>query len=275
LSDDAAAAGILRLTDTSLAAAIRVSLFEKGFDPRDFTMLSFGGAGSVHACSVADELGMRRIVFPVDASTFSARGILDADIRHAFARSGVRVFDEAALPVLTGMAAEMSMQAGARLDGDGLAPSAREFRFAVDLRYRGQAFELTVPWGEPVFDAAALHRVSAAFHAMHEQRFSYAARQDVVEVVTLRLDAIGRLPRAHAQDDDVSGSGLPVGVRRVFTVGAWADVPVWRRSDMTATTRIAGPAIIEEEYTTVYLAPGWSLSRAIDGHLVAEKKEVA
>lgn len=269
LDVDAAAAGVLRITDSRLAAAIRVSLFEKGLDPRDFTMLSFGGAGSVHACAVAEELSIKRIVFPIDASTFSARGILDADIEHGFAHSAVRLFDEAALPAIAAMAAEMRTAAHARLESDGIAMPDRGLRFAIDLRYKGQAFELTVPWHPAAYDEAARSEVLELFHQQHEQRFSYANRDDIVEMVTLRLVAIGRLSRPSDQaKEPLVGAALPAS-RRVFAANRWADVPVWRREAIGATETILGPAIVEEDYTTLYLAPQWRLRRIALGHLVA------
>ncbi len=269
LDVDAAAAGVLRITDSRLAAAIRVSLFEKGLDPRDFTMLSFGGAGSVHACAVAEELSIKRIVFPIDASTFSARGILDADIEHGFAHSAVRLFDEAALPAIAAMAAQMRTAAHARLESDGIAMPDRGLRFAIDLRYKGQAFELTVPWHLAADDEAARGEVLELFHQQHEQRFSYANRDDIVEMVTLRLAAIGRLSRpSDRAKEPLVRAALPAS-RRVFAASRWADVPVWRRDAIGATETILGPAIVEEDYTTLYLAPQWRLRRIALGHLVA------
>ncbi len=275
LQPDAAAAGILRITNTNLAAAIRVSLFEKGLDPRDFSLLSFGGAGSVHACAVAEELGMRRIVFPVDASTLSARGILDADIAHAFARSGVRIFDEVALDQILRIRDELQAEAKQRLDADGIPESDRQMRIAVDLRYKGQAFEMTVPWSGPGFDRGALQATAKAFHDEHERRYSYANRNDVVELVTVRLAAIGTLPRVTAVAPVEPTPGAGPSSRRVFTGTAWEEVPVWRRANVLPSSRIAGPCIIEEDYTTIYLARNWSLSRSDDGHLVAEQRDAS
>ena len=270
LDGDAAAAGILRITNTSLAAAIRVSLFEKGLDPRDFTLLSFGGAGSVHACAVAEELSIRRIIFPVDASTLSARGILDANIEHAFARSGVRVFDRSAVASLRRMIDSMHAQATARLHADGISPTDRVHRISIDLRYNGQAFELIIPWGDATRDEAGIETVRARFHDQHEQRFSYANRADVVEMVTLRMAAIGRLPRPTATIADCDTAGVRTGTRRVHFDGGWREIDVWRRDHIGASMTLRGPAIIEEDYTTIALAPRWTLRRGGSGHLIAE-----
>jgi N-methylhydantoinase A/oxoprolinase/acetone carboxylase beta subunit len=269
---DAAAAGILRLTDTRLAAAIRVSLFEKGLDPRDFTLVSFGGAGSVHACAVADELAIGRIVFPVDASTFSARGILDADIEHAFARSSVRGLDMAALPWLRAAADAMRGEAGERLAADGIDAADQVLRLSVDLRYRGQAFELNVPWLDAAIDSDGLEAVARRFHEEHERRFSYANPADPVELVTLRIEASGRLVRPAAADAEPASAGGPSGIRRVYVADRWEEVPVWRREAIGGATAVAGPAILEEEFTTVLVGPGWTLRLGPAGHLIAVRE---
>jgi N-methylhydantoinase A len=274
LDTDAAAAGILRLTNTNLAAAIRVSLFEKGLDPRDFTMLSFGGAGSVHACAVADELGIRRIIFPVDASTFSARGILMADIEHAFGRSGVRPFDGSAVAWVRSCFESLKAEGAARLEADGIAPADRQFELSADLRYRGQAFELTVPWGEVPIDEDGIGEICQRFHAHHAQRFSYANPEDTVELVTLRLVAVGRMarPRISAEEPS-SADGSAAGQRQVYVDGQWQGVAAWRRDAIGGLLGIVGPAIVEEDYTAIYVAPGWSLALGRDGHLVAARGE--
>jgi N-methylhydantoinase A len=270
LSAEAAAAGILRITNTNLAAAIRVTLFEKGLDPRDFALLSFGGAGSVHACAVATELGMRRIVFPVGASTLSARGILDADIAHAFARSGVRAFEPAVLPTIAAIIDALRTDADLRLDTDGIPTKDRYTRVAIDLRYKGQAFEMTVPWATSDIDANGLQATAHAFHDEHERRYSYANRGDAVELVTVRLNAVGRLTRIVARDQPQPAGGRATGTRKVFGRDSWETVPVWRRDNVDDALKIVGPAIIEEAYTTIYLADGWVLTRRPDGHLVAD-----
>jgi N-methylhydantoinase A/oxoprolinase/acetone carboxylase beta subunit len=271
---DTAAAGILRLTNTNLAAAIRVSLFEKGLDPRDFTMLSFGGAGSVHACAVAEELGIRRIIFPVDASTFSARGILTADIEHAFGRSGVRPFDSSAVAWVRSCFESLKAEGAARLEADGIAPPHRQFELSADLRYRGQAFELNVPWGEVPIDEAGIGEICQRFHARHAQRFSYANPEDTVELVTLRLVAIGRMVRPQiSAEEPLSADGAAAGHRRVYVDGQWLDVAAWRREAIAGSLGIVGPAIVEEDYTAIYVAPGWSLRLGRDGHLLAARGE--
>ena len=266
LGTDEAAEGVLALTNAALASAIRLSLFEKGLDPREFSLLSFGGAGGLHAIPVAEELGIRRVVFPADASTFSASGILESDIVHDLASSRVLRAEPSSLPLLREACAGLRAQGQALLDQDGLPPGSRSLGFAADMRYHGQAFELVVPWGQAEPSEAMLASLLDAFHALHRQRFSYANPGEPAEIVTVRLTATGRLPEARsAPAPDARGGDAPSS-RRVFLAGSWAELPVHRRGSVRGP--IAGPALIEEEYTTILLAAGWTCAPA-GGDLVA------
>ena len=269
LAVEAAAEGILTLTNTSLAAAIRLSLFEKGLDPRRFAVLSFGGAGGLHAIPVADELGMDQVVFPADASTFSASGILHSDIMHDLASSRLLPAAESSLPALAEACTALREQGVRLLEADGLPPERRAMTLSADMRYVGQAFELVVPWGDVQPDTGTLRRLLADFHALHARRFSYANPEDKVEIVTLRLTAIGRLPPAPAGHAAAEAEGAPPPPRLVFLDGGWRTIPVHRRAGITAP--VNGPVLIEEPYTTVFVAAGWQCGPGPDGALMARR----
>ncbi len=273
LGIEQAAGGILTMTNANLAAAIRLSLFEKGLDPRDFALLSFGGAGSLHALAVAEELNIRRVVFPVDASTLSAWGILHSDLGHDFARSRVLAAEPESLEAIRSMAAELIAQGEARLAEDAIAPDRRELSFSADLRYRGQAFELTVPWATREPDRAALARLVEDFHAAHRQRFSYSNPDDGVELVTLRLAAIGRLQQPPVQPAAHAPAASGIGRRAVWFDGGWREIPVLRRETLRAGEAVSGPAMIEESYTTTLIAPGWICRATPEGHLIAIREQ--
>ncbi|MCF3933251.1 hydantoinase/oxoprolinase family protein [Acuticoccus sp. M5D2P5] len=270
LSREAAAEGIVAVTESNLSAAARLSLFEKGLDPRDFSLLSFGGAGGLHAVRVAEELGIREVVFPADASTFSAFGILHSDIVHDFARSQVMAADVGALPLLGDMLDALIAQGATALDADGIAPEARRFAVSADVRYRGQAFELVVPWPDAAAEEASLERLVADFHALHAQRFSYNDLDAAVEIVAVRLSAIGVLPDIETHHDIAPEAGAD-GARDVWHEGAWQSVPVYRRGAVTAA--IHGPALIEEEYTTSFIARHWECAPGPQGTLIARRIE--
>ena len=269
VSIEQAASGILTMTNANLAAAIRLSLFEKGLDPRDFALLSFGGAGSLHALQVAEELNIPSVVFPREASTLSAWGILHSDIGHDFARSRVMLTEPSSLPAIIAMAGDLTIEGTARLAADGIAPAARRLNFSADLRYRGQAFELTIPWAIHTPDADALARLVEDFHAAHRQRFSYSNRDDQVEMVTLRLAAIGVLERPKSNGDPTVSVKGGSTARPVWLDGSWQEIRVHRRTTLETGHLVAGPALIEEAYTTALIAPGWSVRADNSGHLRA------
>jgi N-methylhydantoinase A len=273
LDADHAAEGILTLTNANLASAIRLSLFEKGLDPRSFSLLSFGGAGGLHAIPVAEELGIDEVIFPADASTFSASGILHSDIVHDLARSRVMRAGPESLPEIAVALAELRRAGDALLAQDGVPETARELTVAADMRYYGQAFELVVPWSEAPPEPDALERLIAGFHALHRQRFSYANIGDPVEIVTLRVTAIGRLPRA--EESRTAAASAPRGLlrRRVFIDGSWREVDIHHRAELREP--IAGPALIEEEYTTVFVAGGWTCGPSAGGDLLARRSRAA
>jgi N-methylhydantoinase A len=262
--------GMMTVTNTSLASAARLSLFEKGLDPRDFSLLSFGGAGGLHAIPVAEELGISEVVFPADASTFSAYGILHSNIVHDLARSRVMPAVEATLPMMGTILTELRERGEALLAEDGVPAADRRFAVSVDLRYRGQASELVIPWPDAEASAPALARLFAAFHAMHAARFSYANEAAPMEIVAIRLSATGLLPSVTTASAVTSASTERLQEsRRVRLDGAWQEVAVHRRGDITRET--LGPALIEEEYTTILIGPGWRCVPGPGGALIASR----
>lgn len=270
LTAEQAAEGILTVTNANLGAAIRLSLFEKGLDPRDFCLLSFGGAGGLHAIDVAAEIGMTEVAFPREPGTLSAYGILFSDLVQDMARSVVLRAEAASLPRLAEAIAALRADADARLAADGVPAEARRIEIAADMRYQGQAFELLIPWGEisgP--DAAALARLEEGFHATHRQRFSYANPGDPVEIVTLRAIATGLLPKPAVGDPAPAGRPGRKGLRRVFTGGAWREVPVWDREALTPADIIEGPALLEEAFSTHWIADGWTARLGAAGAVIA------
>ena len=265
LGTEAAAEGVLRVTNAQLAAAVRLSLFEKGLDPRDFALLSFGGAGGLHATEVADELGITEVVFPREPGTLSAYGILFSDLVQDLARS--RLYRDDQAEAVAEAVEDLRAEADARLAEDGVAPAQRAVEISADLRYRGQAFELLVPWPE----APALPPLLARFHATHRARFSYAAEGDPVEIVTLRAAAIGRLDKPEEASATPADAATAPGSRQVWQGGAATSWPVWRRERLRLADVIEGPAIIEEAFATHVIAAGWRAALDPEGAIIARR----
>lgn len=262
-----AAEGVMRVTNVNLASAVRLSLFEKGLDPRDFALLSFGGAGGLHATEVADELGITEVIFPREPGTLSAYGILFSDLVQDLARSRLLPAEPGALPAITAAIAELRAEALVRLDTDGVPEEMRAIEVSADLRYHGQAFELLVPWPE----APDLPALLTRFHAEHRARFSYAAEDEKVEIVTLRMAAIGRLPKPAEASPTPPAARTTPGTRQVWQQGGAASWPVWRREALHGADLIEGPAIVEEAFATHVISAGWRAGLDPEGAVIARK----
>ncbi|MGO4287837.1 hydantoinase/oxoprolinase family protein, partial [Bosea sp. TAB14] len=272
LSVDQVAAGVIDVANSALATATRLSLFEKGMDPEDFALLSFGGAGGVHACEVAEELGIRRVIFPAHASTLSAWGILWSDIAHDLSATQIGLFADLA-PGLGEKAKRLVAEARQLLTEDGVMEAAQSFEWAVDLRYSGQAFDLRVALDDADFAPAGVAKATAGFHALHRQRFSYDEPEVPVEIVALRLKAVGRLAKP------VPAQGIETKVddtaptRRVHGRHGAVATPVRKRDAIGRTAPVAGPAIVEEPYTSIYLPAGWTILTHASGALIADRAD--
>ena len=267
LTVEDAAEGVMRVTNVQLASAVRLSLFEKGLDPREFALLSFGGAGGLHATEVAEELGMAEVIFPREPGTLSAYGILFSDLVQDIARSRLLPAQASALPAITHLIAELRADALARLDADGVPGEMRVTEISADLRYHGQAFELLVPWPE----APDLPALLVRFHEAHRARFSYAAENEPVEIVTLRVAAVGRLPKPVEAALITPATRTPPGMRQVWQRNGVAAWPVWRRDALHAEDVIYGPAIIEEAFATHVISAGWRAALDPEGAIIARK----
>jgi N-methylhydantoinase A len=250
-SEEAVAEGIVRVANVRMESALRRVSVERGFDPRDFALLAFGGAGPLHACALASALAMKQVVIPAAPGALSALGILDADLRREFSRT---VMVEPGSKKIAGVFRELEAEAREAFRAEGLRPVLTR---SADLRYRGQGFELRVDWGA---DAVA------RFHGLHAQAYGYADSARTVEIVTLRVQAVlrGRTPRVIAKRSRRGdGAAARIGAHRVFEDGGWRRAAVYERSRLEPGDRIIGPAVIVELSATTYLAPGWTAT--VDG----------
>jgi len=272
ISAEEAAEGIVRIAVSRMAGAIRLSLFEKGLDPEDFTLLSFGGASGLHACDTADEIGIARVIFPRDPGTLSAWGMLYSNVVHTLVRTRLMLAEASALPVLATTSAELQREGSARLKAEGIASAEQSLPVTLDMRYPGQAYEIQVHFdfsegaGESAL-AAAVER----FHALHLAQYAHAERHVTPEIVAVRVEAVGRLKKPAERTLATQSSTEPKGERRVFVRGEWREVAVFARSGIPSHAELAGPLIVEEPHATHFIPPEWELTTASTGDLVAAK----
>jgi N-methylhydantoinase A len=251
------AAGIVALVDAAMAKVLRIVSVERGYDPRDFTLLAFGGGGPLHACAVAADLGIPRIVIPSHPGVFSAYGLLAADVRDVSVRSIVAAADDATWARVRTVFEELTSACDAVLAEQAVAAAERGFVREVDLRYAGQSTELAVS------DCDSLERAVSTFHARHEQRYGFCAPEEPVEIVTARVIAVGATPKPPLVASDFEGvrapdAGALLEWRIVFDGSRFVDTPIYGRASLRAGDAFAGPAVAEQYDATTYVAPGWS-----------------
>ncbi len=242
---------MIRVANVRMESALRRVSVERGYDPRDFALLAFGGAGPLHACALAEALRIRRVLVPAAPGALSALGILDADLRREFSRT---VMLEPGARMIAEVFRELEAEARTVFRAEGLRPVLAR---SADVRYRGQGFELRVDWGA---DAVA------RFHALHAKAYGYADPARTVEIVTLRVQAVVRgepvrVKAKRARQGD--GKQARLASHRVFDGGRWRAASLYERSRMISGDRIAGPAVIAELSATTYLPPRWSAT--VDG----------
>jgi N-methylhydantoinase A len=254
LSVEETAAGIVRIVDAQMAKVLRIVTVERGLDPRDFSMVAFGGNGPLHGCALAEELGIRRVLVPRDPGVFSAHGLLVAELRASYVRPVLRVTNDLRNGELASIFAGLEEEGRRALRAQGAREEALRFIREYDARYRGQSFELDVPHD---VDAAA---VASRFHRKHEQRYGYAVPEEDVELVNARLTAVAQLdPLPHAAESAQQAGAAPE-TRDVWIDGRYAATPVYQRTHLPTRTALEGPALIEQYDTCTYVPTGWHAS---------------
>ena len=267
MSEDEAALGILRVLVANIVSSMRTITIERGFNPADFVLAPFGGMGPTLATAVASSLGIGRILIPEDPGNFSAFGMLLSDLRSDAVTTRVVALTPDSLK--DAVAALRDLEDGVRRELASQGPSEDQIRvdWLLDMRYREQAYELTVPIAK---DPAKLNvdEICDRFGQAHEQRYGHRADDEVVEVVNLRASAYASLgkPELSRGPDAGTRQAAPEHRRAVMPDGAH-DVPVFRRDDLAPGAALSGPVIVEEKTSTTVVEPGWELRVDGEGNL--------
>jgi N-methylhydantoinase A len=252
-----AARGILEIIDNNMVGAIRLVSVERGHDPRDFVLLPFGGAGPLHGTSLARLLGIKTILVPPSPGVLSAMGLLVASVKSEFARTSLQRPPRYDLTAMARIFGELQTQAEEWLAHERIPVEQRSVRWQASLRYLHQGFELTVPWGGVAVTSDAVERSIAAFHALHEQLYTFNQPDTPVEIVTLRVTAEGALPRPRIPALPKGGPAgdAVVGEQTVDFDGEIRTTPIYDRSRLGAGARLKGPAILRQLDSTTLLFP--------------------
>ena len=253
-----AAARIVEVVNSNMAQALRIVSVERGHDPREFSLIAFGGAGPVHAVALAEELAIPEVIIPPAPGAFSALGLVATDLKRDYARTLYADLDQVDPARVAEAFATMEAAGSAMLQAASVPAEHRALPRFADVRYRRQAYELTLPVDDGPVTSETLQRLAAAFHQKHQQTYGHANRQEAVQLVNLRLTASGKLPDLKlAQPSDPSVARL--GSRDVwFAATGFVAVDVHWRNGLVAGTAISGPAIVEALDSTTVVPPGWT-----------------
>jgi N-methylhydantoinase A len=249
-----AALGVVLVANAEMGRALRVISVERGLDPREFVLVAFGGAGPMHACALAEDLGTTTVLVPKASGVLSALGLAISDLRRDYVAPFLAQLDDVTDNEIEDGFRDLEAAARGDLDDP-------EFTRRADLRYRGQSFELTVDADGP--------SLASGFQAAHQRRYGYLMEGASVEVVNLRVVATVPIGKPSIEEPPVEAAA-PSRSRMANFDGEWKTVPVFDRTAMGAGTKLAGPALVEFPEATCVVRPGWNGTVDDAGTLVLE-----
>jgi N-methylhydantoinase A len=264
------AASVVKLADSMMSKILRIVSVERGYDPRRFTLVAFGGAGPMHACSLAEELEIDEIIIPSNPGMFSALGLLTADLFHDFSRAFLTKLDEADETLVEKFFKEMEDEGREVLASEGVKTQEMRFQRSLDLRYFGQSYEITVDYSEEGLPST----VARTFHERHREIYGYEAMDEPVELVNLRLRAVGVIPKPSLEETLLEkGAPILLDQRSVYfeEPDGWIETPIFERESLGSGIYIEGPAVIEQYDSTTVIHPGWTVETGSFGVLVLRR----
>ena len=252
-----AAEGILRVINTQMAEGIRIVAVRAGTDPRNYALLSFGGAAGLHITDIARILDIERVIIPKPAAVLSAWGMLATDLRYDYVRTAVSDVRRIGADALRVMFAEMEEEGRERVSQAGELAKDTKIVRALDMRYGEQIFEIRVPLDAiDINSDDVIEQIVAAFHRRHEELYTYSSPDQEVVLVNARLSAVGVMDAIPAEPAvTISEPAQAKGQRRAY-LGDWIDVPVFDMDALNAGQNLSGPAIVESRTTTILLNHG-------------------
>lgn len=250
-----AAKGVIEIANVNIDRALRQVSIARGHDPRDFTLMAFGGAGALHACDVAERLEMRRVLIPRYPGVLCAFGLLVADVKVAHSLPILVRASRDMVARLRAMQAEILAMGRDDLRKEGIADEQMDFTVLLDMRYLGQAHELTLR-----FDSHVIER----FHDLHEQRYGHALRDRAVEIVNMRLEAIGRIAKPQLQSEELGGPSAEAAHLGEKASPLGGTMALYERERLHAGAEFSGEALVFQLDSTVYIPNGWEAR--VDGY---------
>jgi N-methylhydantoinase A len=262
LTTEQAAVGMIQIANHNMFEAVRLVSVRKGFNPKEFTLFAFGGASPLHATEIAKELGIPRVVVPRASSELSALGFLVADIRHDFSTTRLTPLSEQQKSMIIEKLTDLSEKGESMLIQEGVEQQHRQILYQLDLRYKGQAFEIPLEIGSVQLDKLDIEQTERRFHAEHKRQYGHNDPNEPVEIVNYRVWAIGVTPDLQFESWPKGEKEPPAeakqGYRKayLFSIHGFQDVPVFLLNRLLASNEVSGPAIIEGLDTTIAIDEG-------------------
>lgn len=275
ISVDAAASGVLNVANASMAEALRIVSVERGHDAREFSLVAFGGAGPMHAAELATELGIREVIIPPIPGGFSALGLVATDLKRDYVKTHFIALHKADKSAVAAAFGEMETAARAMLTAANIPEQQWRLERSVDLRYGRQAYELSVPARMGEITQGTLDELAQLFHEKHSQTYGHHNPYEIIQVVNLRLSAIGRfesltLNYEATKGEEARKGSRPVWFRQVGQGGVRCDCAIYDCALLGPCDGITGPAVLEAVDATIVIPPGWRARMNATGHILME-----
>lgn len=269
LNLEQAANGIITVVNSNMVRAVRSVSVEKGYDVREFTLMAFGGAGPLHACEVARDLGITNVIIPPHPGTLCSLGLLLADTKFDMSRTLILDGTAKHLDMINEQFVNMVSQGTEALDREGVPENRRAFVFSIDMRYQRQNFEINIPVNSGRLDEKTLAEAIAAFHAEHKQSYGYCNKKAAIQFVSYRVSAIGTIDKPEMTAEAITHNvplPKPAEIRNVLFQGGedYIPTPVYQRFEFKPGHTVAGPCICEQMDTTLVVPKEWTIH--VDGY---------
>jgi len=269
IDERAAAAAVIDIVNHAMAEALKIVSVQRGHDPRDFALAAFGGAGPMHAAALAEELGIAEVICPPIPGAFSALGLIGTDFRRDYVQTLLATTDTADPAAFEAAFLALERKGVAMLDRAGVLPERRAFERFVDARYPRQSYELPVPVPGPI-DPTMLESITEAFHGRHRRTYGHDNRTEPVQIVSIRIAAIGRLPPLIVRDSPGPAGADAIKTTRQlwFRETGHVTATIYDRSRMASGMEVRGPAVIEALESTILVPPVWKAKMNSNGFVL-------
>ncbi|MDM5201089.1 hydantoinase/oxoprolinase family protein [Fictibacillus enclensis] len=274
ISEEEGALGIIRIANSNMLNALKLISVRKGYNPKEFTLVAFGGGGSMHAAALAKELGVKKVVVPVASSVFSAWGMLMTDLRHDYIQTYIKRLFELEVSEFNQEWAKLEQQAFHQYKEEGVSEENILFTRFADMRYLGQEHTVKVPVPEGELTKDSLEIMTQRFHSLHEKNYTFKLEESPTEIVNLHLTALGTVQKPELPKLEVVNGTKDEALKEVRNVfyeeAGWRETQVFDRELLGPDVEIQGPAIVEEPSAATVLYPGQTLTVDAYGNLLID-----